>query len=65
MYTSTAMMGRERENENEGERTENKPLYRWGKVSSSYHINLHALSADPLEMTVQKKNVMNLPLKMS
>ena len=49
---------REREREKEGgreEERENKPLYRLDKVSSSYHINLHVLSADPLEMTTYKK----------
>ena len=77
MYISIVMVGgRGREGEErekgrerggavkEGERIENKPLYRQGKVSSSYHINLRVLSADPLEMTVHtKKSVMNLPLK--
>ena len=42
-----------RERERERER-ENTPLYKQDKVSSSYHINLHALSAGPLEMTKEK-----------
>jgi hypothetical protein len=37
------------------ERKRDKPLYRWDKVSSSYHTNLHALSTGPLEMTIQTK----------